>query len=49
MENPEWAEVNTFDTIKGRLVNQDIIEDPQSDRQNFWAYLDHPEVGFPYI
>ena len=82
MENPEWAEDTTFDTVKGRLANQDIldrnienwtriqdgnqlqyrlleagipagmvhdaramIEDPQIATQDFWAYLDHPEVG----
>lgn len=82
MENPEWAKDDAFDTLKGRLANQDIldqnienwtriqdgnqlqhrlleagipagmvqdaramIEDPQIATQDFWAYLDHPEVG----
>jgi len=82
MRNPDWAEKDTFDTLKGRLENQDIldqhienwtrvqdgnqlqhqllekgvpagmvhdargtIEDPQLAQQDFWVYLDHPEVG----
>jgi benzylsuccinate CoA-transferase BbsF subunit len=82
MGNPDWADDETFDTLKGRLENQDIldqrienwtlmqdgsqlqyrlleagvpagmvqdaramIEDPQIAQQDFWAYLDHPEVG----
>jgi crotonobetainyl-CoA:carnitine CoA-transferase CaiB-like acyl-CoA transferase len=82
MGDPDWAEDDTFDTLKGRLENQDIldkhienwtrvqngnqlqhrlleegvpagmvhdargtIEDPQLAQQDFWEYLDHPEVG----
>lgn len=82
MGNPDWAEEGTFDTLPGRLENQDTldrhieswtraqngdqlqqrliekgvpagivhdargtIEDPQLEKQDFWAYLDHPEVG----
>ncbi|BBO88107.1 CaiB/BaiF CoA transferase family protein [Desulfosarcina ovata] len=82
MGYPDWAEDDTFDTLSGRLDNQDIldqqiekwtetqdgkqlqhrlmesgvpagmvqdaratIEDPQLAQQDFWAYLDHPEVG----
>jgi len=82
MGNPDWSEDDMFDTLQGRLDNQDVldrkieewteiqdgtqlqyrlmesgvpvgmvqdaravIEDPQLAQNDFWAHLDHPEVG----